>query len=450
MYSPQPDPKTLAPPPIRAFERLWVTDGLRMTAERWRGAHQYHQQRQNFHYQSLHQTGIVSGLGVVPVAAPGRVNPEYRDGRWVQVQPGIAIDAQGNPIVVTHPQTFRIQSKPPTGERWRVYLVAQYVDPDGLQHPADQEQVREQFRIVEKTHLDGLDIELCRIQLEPGEVTIQVAENVYEPGINTLDFRYRAFVQVRPWGMVQMGQIRSGTPGDEAIAQHLTQLMEATDALFPSLRGNPQVTGIPLDAIAPAPAPDVDMLYLPYHTLQDLTSAHTKSFKAFLQGGSTLMVVAGTEAARLGQLKQIKQELTDALAQLDPALDPQDFQNVQSEIAAYAAEIKQVIQDFGTAIARFAKAMDYPISGGRLDPTHPIRRYPFLFSALPEVDGQSITLFNWGGIVMIVGDLPSAWGLDEQSTQSRESIRSAQELGINLLHFAWRRRHMMRLQSTPS
>lgn len=447
MYSPQPDPTTLVPPPIRAFERLWVTDGLRMTAERWREAHQYHHQRQNFHYQAIHQTGIICGLGVVPVAAPDRVNSDYRDGRWVQVQPGIAIDAQGNPIVVPRPQTFRIQSMPPTGECWLVYVVAQYVDPNGIEHPAGQERVQELFRIVEKTHLDGLDVELCRIQLESGNVTMQVAENVYEPGINTLDFRYRAFVQARPWGVVRIAQMRTGAPDDGAIAHQLTQLLEATDALFPNLRGNRTVKQIDPEAIAHESLTDYDMLYVPYHSLRELTSGQMKALKAFLQQGSTLLVVAGAEAARLGQLKQMKQELIDALEQLDPSINSTD---VEAEIAAYDAEIKQVIQEFGAAIARLAKAIDYPISGGRLDPNHPIRRYPFLFSALPEVDGQTLTLFNWGGIIMVVGNLPGAWGLGDRLDQSRESIRSAQELGINLLHFAWRRRHLIQLQTPPA
>jgi hypothetical protein len=44
-----------------------------------------------------------------------------------------------------------------------------------------------------------------------------------------------------------------------------------------------------------------------------------------------------------------------------------------------------------------------------------------------------------------VGDLSSAWGLDPDLSLSRADIRTAQELGINILHFAWKRRSMMQL-----
>jgi hypothetical protein len=447
MYSPHPDPNTLIHPPIQAFERLWVTDGLRMTAERWRSAHHYHRQRQNFHYQSLHQTGIVCGLGVTPMPAPNQVKADYRDGRWVQVQAGIAIDADGNPIIVTHPQPFRIKSAPPEGESWQVYLVAQYVDPDGLNHAADQERVQEQFRIVEKTTLDRLDVEICRIQLDAGQVTIQAADNVFAPAHNQLDFRHRAFVQPRSWGIVRMAQIKTGTNSDEKVHHQLTQLLEATDGLFPALRGCPQVDGISLDTIThtsdSAPFGEYELLYLPYQAIRQLRPSVLKHLKQYLDEGGTLMVVANLEAARLNKLKQTRQELIEALRQLDPALNTQE---VKAEIAAYDTEINGITQMFDQTFNDLTKAMAYPMQSGRLGHDHPIRRYPFLFAALPQVDGYALTLFNRGGIVMVIGDLPGAWSLDEQLTQSRESIRAAQELGINLLHFAWRRRHLMQLQ----
>ncbi len=34
------------------------------------------------------------------MTAPSQVEARYRDGRWVQIQPGIAIDLAGNLIVV--------------------------------------------------------------------------------------------------------------------------------------------------------------------------------------------------------------------------------------------------------------------------------------------------------------------------------------------------------------
>ena len=55
----------------------------------------------------------------------------------------------------------------------------------------------------------------------------------------------------------------------------------------------------------------------------------------------------------------------------------------------------------------------------------------------------TIEVLNWGGIILVIGSLSSGWGYDENLALTRDQIRGAQELGINILHFAWRRRMMM-------
>jgi hypothetical protein len=66
-----------------------------------------------------------------------------------------------------------------------------------------------------------------------------------------------------------------------------------------------------------------------------------------------------------------------------------------------------------------------------------------LFAALPTINEQPIQLLTGGGIIVIIGNLSIAWGLDETLSIPRETIRTAQEMGINILHFAWRRRQLM-------
>jgi hypothetical protein len=84
---------------------------------------------------------------------------------------------------------------------------------------------------------------------------------------------------------------------------------------------------------------------------------------------------------------------------------------------------------------------------------HPLRVKPFLFSALPMSDGTKsqpgtrIQLLSGGGIILAIGNLGGLWGLDEQLQRSRTEIRTAQELGINILHFAWKRKQAIGLQS---
>jgi hypothetical protein len=78
---------------------------------------------------------------------------------------------------------------------------------------------------------------------------------------------------------------------------------------------------------------------------------------------------------------------------------------------------------------------------------HPLRIKPFLFSALPTIDGIRIQLLSGGGIILAIGNIGGSWGLDEQLQRSRTEIRTAQELGINILHFAWKRKQAIDLQS---
>ncbi|NEP54137.1 MAG: hypothetical protein F6K65_37250 [Moorea sp. SIO3C2] len=45
--------------------------------------------------------------------------------------------------------------------------------------------------------------------------------------------------------------------------------------------------------------------------------------------------------------------------------------------------------------------------------------------AIPSVQGQLIKMFIGGVIVIIVGNLSAAWGLDEELALPRETIRTA-------------------------
>jgi hypothetical protein len=53
-------------------------------------------------------------------------------------------------------------------------------------------------------------------------------------------------------------------------------------------------------------------------------------------------------------------------------------------------------------------------------------------------------IWQGGGIILVTGTLSNAWGLDDELL-NRNDIRTAQELGINILHFALRRRQIMQL-----
>jgi hypothetical protein len=389
----------LPPPPIQPFERLQVTDGLLINADRWRQAHHYHRQRQNIHYQSLNQPGIVCGLGIHLIPAPTHLNlpTKYRDGRWLQIQPGIAIDVMGNPIVVPEAMEFRISSQAPSDEPLLVYLVVSYVDPDELQNQTQTERVRETFRIDEKTNPpDDTEVELCRVLLQPGAIQLDRPKNLFAPAANQLDLRYRMQARSRAQGVVQIAQLLHDDPDPQRSTANLSFLLQSVESLYPTMQGHPAIGTV---SLKDATIHDYDLLYLTGRQTLALSEAEFTALKQYLDAGGVLLVDAA--AGSLGLAKSIV----------------------------------DLAQQLGTPINYLEKR----------DRHHPLRTQPFLFAALPTVREQPIKLLSGGGIVLIVGDLSSAWGLDPDLSLSRADIRTAQELGINILHFAWKRRSMMQL-----
>jgi hypothetical protein len=380
------------------MKRQQVQDGLLLTAERWQRAHDYNRKRQNLHYQSLNQPGIVCGLGVRAIPAPETVAAEYRDNRWVQIQPGIAIDLEGNLIIVPERINFRIATELKAPEPVTVYLVVQYRDPDQLGHSPEHEVVQETFRIDERSSPPGrLDVELCRILLIEQQNLISTPTDVFFPGYGDLDLRYRCQAQARPQGLVRIAEVRHN---DEACSQNffnLTYFLRAVEDLYPSLRGTETVDQVLWED-------DLDQYELLYLTGQQGLSLNTHQFSLlsrYLQSGGTLLIDAPSTAAALIQSSQVlAQKLQISLKSLQES---------------------------------------------RRD--HPLRIKPFLFSALPMVGQNRLQILSGGGIILLIGNLAALWGLDETLNISRTELRTAQELGINFLHFAWKRRQMIDLQS---
>ncbi|MBN4002722.1 DUF4159 domain-containing protein [Nostoc sp. LPT] len=385
------------PPPIKSFERLQAADGLLINAERWRTAHDYHRNRQNAQYQSLNQPGIVCGLGVRDITAPSQVEARYRDGRWVQIQPGIAIDLAGNLIVVPTSYDFPIDLEVVSSEPLMIYLVVSYVDPDELRRGQQRDVVQETYRIDQINSIPASsEIEICRILLQPEHTDITQPADAFFPGYNNIDLRYRRQAQMRPQALVCMAQANHSDPECARNFFSLSYLLQAVEPLYPSFRGADEPGQVSLAENIQ----DYDILYLTGGQAISLNSLEFESLRNYLNLGGVLLVDAPTNANPLI-------ESTQALAQqLESPLRPLE----------------------------------------ELQRSHPLRTKPFLFAALPMVNQQQIKLLIGGGIILAIGDLATAWGLDRDLSLPRLTIRTAQELGINILHYAWKRRQLIGLQ----
>lgn len=430
------------------LERLQVTDGLLLTAERWRAAHEYHRQRQNVHYQSLHQPGIVCGLKVGIVAAPEEFAAQYRDRRWLRVQPGVAIDTLGNPIIVPEAIAYRLASEPPRSGTSVIYLVLSYVDPDRLQRSVEPELVQETFRIDEKTTPpDALEVELCRVVIQAESVCLEETADVFSPGINHVDLRYRQQVQARPLGMVSVAQLS----GAESAPERWTELVRSLPALYPRLGA---VLETPLNGNSTADLLTLDSNQL---TFDDVTLENLKQHLAL--GGTILVNALGD--VRFFKLALIRQELQQALAKIrrDVSLETQQ-QQVEAELAEVETSLKELLGAIAQPVKTLAAQIGFTTldgSGqdlghdsadeleddlGQLNRDHPLRSQPFLFAQFPVIHGMPIEILAWGGIVLVIGDLSQAWTLADDLMLPRETVRAAQELGINFLHFAWKRKQL--------
>ena len=382
-------------PSIDPFERLNAVDGLPINAERWLKVQEYHRQRQNFHYQAIHQPGIVCGLGVKIITADTKVPEAYQDGRGIQIQPGIAIDLRGNPIIVPQAQNLHIDRRPQK-ETSTVYVVVDYRDPQDLDVSSTQEMLQEKFRFDVKVQPpDNLEIEICRIVLAgDSEIRLTSAKNILRPSYSNLDFRYRQMATVRPQKQITVAQLRHGDPGYGENFANLGYLLKATGSLDPQLEAT---SGVELVAINDSQLSQYDLLYLTGRDSVVVDSKELEILQQYLATGGILLIDSVNNA-----------------------------------------------NSFNQSALELTKKLGYSLKP--LSKTSELIRQPFLFAALPPgLNQQPLRIVSDRSIIMVYGNIASLWGRDEQLSLSREQIRSGQELGTNILHYAWKRRYFTQL-----
>ncbi|MCT7954486.1 hypothetical protein [Laspinema palackyanum] len=463
------------PPNIKPLNRLHVSDGLLIDAERWRLAHDYHRHRQNAHFQSLNQPGIVSDMGVRLIEPPNDIPSQYRDKRWVQIQPGIAIDLFGNLIVIPEPIDFRITSAALMGKPLMVYLVVSYVDPDGLVRAenGNGDIVTESFRIDEKNSPPAeWEVELCRILLQPGEVELAIALDAWFPGVNHLDLRYRPQANARTQAVVRLAQVVKNTPEDAQIYANLAYLSQAIAGLYPVWQGFNEIGQFTLNS--PSEINDLvtyDVLYFKTQPSLSLTPGEFDILQQYIEMGGVLLVEASIKGTKVEELIGLQYQLQEAIARLEMSLslptDPNEIsgktpagsrdeyranhleikKSLEEELISIKNALSEEINTLSSAFKKFARDLGLPLEDlDTLSRNHPLRTQPFLFSALPTVNGQALKILAGGGIIILIGSLSAAWGLDEKLSLGRETIRTAQEIGINILHYARTRRKLTQLQ----
>ncbi|MDY6918306.1 MAG: hypothetical protein SVP26_10255, partial [Chloroflexota bacterium] len=173
--------------------------GLVIDVPTWADAHSYHRDQQRLHAVAMHQHGIVTGLEVFAWNPPDNS---------VVIYPGIAVDAQGNTIVVSEPQRFYIR----TEEQGTAYVVMDYREvPQEMAQSLDGGKtepvyILEAYRIGEQRSApEGTQIEVARIAVSGDKAGITDAVNPMSPDANEIDGRYRPLA-----GPARRGEIGVG------------------------------------------------------------------------------------------------------------------------------------------------------------------------------------------------------------------------------------------------
>lgn len=396
-YQPFPFP---SPEPL---ERLRVHNNLTINAERWKLAHEYHNNRQSILHQSLYQPGIISGLEVKLISAPEHI--EYNSNRhWIEIQPGIAIDIEGNPIIVDPEinRQFPISLIPPsTGSQILYIVIKYYASPDNSQHPSAEDKVVERFRldaIKRPPKPEQGEVELCRIQLNQDFKNIGKPVNHWQETVNQIDFRYRTQAQVRPLASVNLGVVKPDNYPINSIYVNLTALIQSLPGLYPNLHVNLDKSSINLNDNNHINLYDV--LYLSSHTILDLDNRSVE--------------------------RVIKYRVNEGILIIEIPEPDSNFKN-------WEQNIKKILLPLETVQ-----------SSENLPLEHPLMKQPFLFTQLPIISGNPlhVGISSQDSIILISDLLTTAWG---GINIPRQDIRDCHELGIDILHFVWQQRNFAQL-----
>lgn len=165
------------------LKRVNPFQGLVIDSDTWRDAHEYHRDQQRLHVLAFHSVGIVDGLEIVANKPPDLS---------VIIHPGMAVDPQGNVIIVPETQNYKIQTR----EKRTIYLIMQFreVPAEPYQPPNGGQPTRimEAYRIQERDTLPKEPyLELCRINFDPVDKAIKDARYQTQVGRNEIDLNFR-------------------------------------------------------------------------------------------------------------------------------------------------------------------------------------------------------------------------------------------------------------------
>jgi hypothetical protein len=390
------------------LKRVNPFQGLVIDADTWQDAHNYHRDQQRLHILAFHDTGIVSGLEVTASSPPDST---------VNINSGIAIDPDGNVILVSQKQNYHLQTH---RDKTAIFLIIQFREIPGepYQPPEGGQPTRilEAYRIQEMDHLPSESyLELARIDFDPSQPNIKNASNASRPASNEIDLRYRKNAKQTP--VPEKASVSVPTPKPAAAATpaasretvligHLTVGEAPKDLHVDGLRNlirelnrQPERTFALEDKITlNNNISRYKLLYITGNGRFELTADQQSILGNYIQSGG---IIFGDGCS----------------------------------VSSAATESKGA-REFGLAFNRFASRLNCKL--GIVKSGHPLLKADYVFSETPQGCDPAM-LLEGGSLICSSSDYGCAWdaGRDELLL-SREIIRSSCEIGCNIVSYALR------------
>lgn len=378
------------------FKRVNPFEGLVLDADTWKDEQDYHRNQQKLHTLAFHGTGIVEGLEVKATQPPG---PS------LTISPGMAVDAEGNAVVVPKSQRYTLGSK----EKGQVYLIIEYREiPAAPASPSEEAQatrILEAYRIREVTQLPGEPcLELARLNFDPSKKKITDARAPSNPAVNEIDLRFRQSAKA-PAPEVSEIALRSHPPAEIApqekvVLGHMALGQGNRDLHSSGLMKLARQVGFQAEYQAAVEE----------FTLDDAISR------------PRLLYVTGKGPFTIGAKKQ---------AVLNSFV--QSGGTVFAE--SCAEEQEAAVKEFGLAFNRLAEQL-----GKKLEVVqrgHPLLDCHHIFSTVPPGAKSEGLLMVGGQMIYSNCDYGCAWsGGYSNNPLPRDVIRGAFEMGVNIVAYA--------------
>ena len=388
------------------LKRVNPFQGLVIDTDIWRDAHEYHRDQQRLHILAFHNVGIIAGLEVTANKTPDLS---------VNIQPGMVVDSEGNIIIVSKTQLYRIQTR----EKRTIHLIIQFREvPSEPYQPPDGGQptrILEAYRIQEREKLPSeTHLELARINFDPADEAIRDAKNPSQPGKNEIDLNFR-----------QEATSVSPPPVEKPAAQ------DKVGAQVQETAVRPTVTTTIGHAVLGEASKDLHISGLRNLIreinrqgsfevkLEDNISLDTKINRCaviYLTGNGHFELTAEQQTALSNFLKSGRVILGEGCAQGQP------------DAASKGAK------EFGLSFNQLANQLQCKLE--IVQRVHPLLSAVHVFSEVPQ-GAEPAMLLEGGHMFYSASDYGCAWqGGRQDQPLSRDIIRGAFEIGTNIVTYA--------------